>query len=141
MNQSPPATPIKHRLRKRTLKPPPNKLIDEYSWLDKDTLSAKTVLDPSSKLARSAKLKPSTSCNSNGNSYIPIKPSMSTLDINHELLKPSIIQENEHTFLIQIPNKPNNIVFRVQTSFESPPNSTSSTFYKSPNTKSSHISN
>ena len=97
MNQSPPATPLKHRLRKRTLNPPPNKPIDEYSWLDKDTLSAKTVLDPSSKLARSAKLKPSTSCNSNGNSYIPIKPSMSTLDINHDLVKPSIIQENEHT--------------------------------------------
>ncbi len=43
---------------------------------------------------------------------------MSTLDINHDLIKPSIIQENEHTYLIQIPNKPNNIVFRVQTSFE-----------------------
>ncbi len=78
MNQRPPATPIKQRLRKRTLKPPPNKPIDEYSWLDKDTLSAKTVLESSHKLARSAKLKPTTSCNSNGNSYIPIKPSMST---------------------------------------------------------------
>ena len=139
MNQSPPATPLKHRLRKRIIKPPHNKPIDEYSWLDKDTLSAKTVPGPSSKFTRPTKLKPFDSCNSNGNSYVPIKPSMSTLDINHDLVKPSIIQENEHTYLIQIPNKPNNIVFRVQTSFESPPNSTSSTFYKSPNTKSSHI--
>ncbi len=106
MSQSPPATPIKHRLRKRVLKPPPNKPIDEYSWLDKDTLSAKTVPNTSSKFARSAKLKPTNSCNSNGNSYIPIKPSMSTLDINHDLIKPSIIQENEHTYLIQIPNNP-----------------------------------
>ena len=107
MNQSPPATPLKHRLRKRIIKPPPNKPIDEYSWLDKDTLSAKTVPGPSSKFTRPTKLKPFDSCNSNGNSYVPIKPSMSTLDINHDLVKPSIIQENEHTYLIQIPNKPN----------------------------------
>ena len=106
-----------------------------FKWLDKKSQpSIKQKLPIISKHKKTAQTAQTAE-----KSFSVILPDFQ-ININKDhILEPSITKEENNFYLIRIPNKPSDIIFRVQVFAEQEQIPTISTFYRSPNNKDNHI--